>query len=194
MGQTVPVVTGEYELTGKSRGASTAKENAPGGAVGRIVIGGHRWRRKGAADVERAGVGAGAGAGSEIITKGDQVKVPSETLLDFTASSRKCRYRRAGANSSCTISCKQIWNSRTHEITIHPRIMHAGDKEKVELSAAVSPLIGATTKLDSLIGYSGFFGPTMRQLRVAHNPRWRPFASLDGDNWGYNFSGGRKQL
>jgi len=31
-----------------------------------------------------AGVGAGAGAGSEIITKGDQVKVPSETLLDFT--------------------------------------------------------------------------------------------------------------
>jgi len=31
-----------------------------------------------------AGVGAGVGAGSEIITKGDQVKVPSETLLDFT--------------------------------------------------------------------------------------------------------------
>jgi hypothetical protein len=31
-----------------------------------------------------AGVGAAAGAGSEIITKGDQVKVPSETLLDFT--------------------------------------------------------------------------------------------------------------
>jgi hypothetical protein len=24
------------------------------------------------------------GAGSEIITKGDQVKIPSETLLDFT--------------------------------------------------------------------------------------------------------------
>jgi hypothetical protein len=31
-----------------------------------------------------AGVGAGAGAGSEIITKGEQVKVPSETLLEFT--------------------------------------------------------------------------------------------------------------
>ena len=31
-----------------------------------------------------AGVGAGLGAASEIITKGDQVKVPSETLLDFT--------------------------------------------------------------------------------------------------------------
>jgi hypothetical protein len=31
-----------------------------------------------------AAVGGGAGAGSEIITKGDQVKIPSETLLDFT--------------------------------------------------------------------------------------------------------------
>ena len=31
-----------------------------------------------------AGAGAGAGATSEIITGGDQVKVPSETFLDFT--------------------------------------------------------------------------------------------------------------
>jgi len=31
-----------------------------------------------------AGVGGGLGAGSEVITKGDQVKVPSETLLEFT--------------------------------------------------------------------------------------------------------------
>jgi hypothetical protein len=31
-----------------------------------------------------AGTGPGVGAGSEIITKGDQVKIPSETLLDFT--------------------------------------------------------------------------------------------------------------
>ena len=30
-----------------------------------------------------ADVGAGVGAGSEIITKGNQVKAPSETLLDF---------------------------------------------------------------------------------------------------------------
>ena len=29
-------------------------------------------------------IGAGAGAASEIITRGDQVKVPSETLIDFT--------------------------------------------------------------------------------------------------------------
>ncbi len=80
-GQSVPVVTGDYELTGKSRGASTAKRTIGGAAVGSI-IGAIAGGGKGAAI--GAGVGGGAGAGSEIITKGDQVKVPSETLLDFT--------------------------------------------------------------------------------------------------------------
>ena len=80
-GRTVPVVTGEYELTGKSRGASTAKRTVGGAAVGSI-IGAIAGGGKGAAI--GAGVGGGVGAGSEIITKGDQVKVPSETLLDFT--------------------------------------------------------------------------------------------------------------
>jgi hypothetical protein len=79
-GQTVPIVTGEYELTGKSRGASTAKRTVGGAAVGSI-IGAIAGGGKGAAI--GAGVGAGVGAGSEIITKGDQVNVPSETLLDF---------------------------------------------------------------------------------------------------------------
>jgi hypothetical protein len=80
-GQTIPVVTGEYELSGKSRGASTAKRTLGGAAVGSI-IGALAGGGKGAGI--GAGVGAGAGAGSEIVTKGDQVKVPSETLLDFT--------------------------------------------------------------------------------------------------------------
>ena len=80
-GQTVSVVTGEYELTGKSRGASTAKRTIGGAAVGGIIgalAGGGKGAGIGAA------IGGGAGAGSEIITKGDQVKIPSETLLDFT--------------------------------------------------------------------------------------------------------------
>jgi len=79
--QTIPVVTGEYELTGKSKGASTAKRTIGGAALGGI-IGALAGGGKGAAI--GAGVGGGVGAGSEIITKGDQVKVPSETLLDFT--------------------------------------------------------------------------------------------------------------
>jgi hypothetical protein len=48
-----------------------------GGIIGALAGGG-----KGAAI--GAGTGAGVGAGSEIITKGDQVKIPSETLLQFT--------------------------------------------------------------------------------------------------------------
>src|SRR6266446_5039644 len=36
-GQTVPVATGEYQLTGKSRGASTAKRTVGGAAVGSII-------------------------------------------------------------------------------------------------------------------------------------------------------------
>ena len=80
-GQTVPIVTGDYELSGKSKGASTAKRTVGGAAVGSI-IGALAGGGKGAAI--GAGVGGGVGAGSETITKGDQVKVPSETLLDFT--------------------------------------------------------------------------------------------------------------
>jgi hypothetical protein len=80
-GKMVPVVTGEYEVTGKSRGASTAKRTVGGAALG-ALIGAAADGGQGAAI--GAGVGAGAGAGSEIITGGDQVKVPSETLLDFT--------------------------------------------------------------------------------------------------------------
>jgi hypothetical protein len=80
-GQTMPLVTGDYELSGKSRGASTAKRTVGGAAVGSI-IGAIAGGGEGAAI--GAGVGAGVGAGSETITKGDQVRVPSETLLDFT--------------------------------------------------------------------------------------------------------------
>jgi len=80
-GKTIPLVTGEYALTGKSRGASTAKRTVGGAAFGSL-IGALAGGGEGAAI--GAGVGAGVGAGSETITKGDQVKVPSETLIDFT--------------------------------------------------------------------------------------------------------------
>ena len=80
-GQTLPLVTGEYEVSGKSKGESTAKRTVGGAAIGSI-IGALAGGGKGAAI--GAGTGAGVGAGSEIITKGDQVKIPSETLLDFT--------------------------------------------------------------------------------------------------------------
>lgn len=80
-GRTVPLVTGEYQLSGKSKTASTAKRTVGGAAVGSI-IGAIAGGGKGAAIGATAG--AGVGAGSEVITKGDQVRIPSETLLDFT--------------------------------------------------------------------------------------------------------------
>jgi len=80
-GKMVPVVTGEYEATGKSRGASTARRTVGGAALG-AIIGAVADGGQGAAI--GAGIGASAGAASEIILGGDQVKVPSETLLDFT--------------------------------------------------------------------------------------------------------------
>jgi hypothetical protein len=79
-GQTLPLVTGDYEVAGKSKSESTAKRSVGGAAVGSI-IGALAGGGKGAAI--GAGAGAGVGAGSETVTKGDQVKVPSETLLDF---------------------------------------------------------------------------------------------------------------
>ena len=78
-GKTMPVATGDYEVTGKSRGASTAKRTFGGAALG-AIIGAVADGGQGAA----IGAGAGAGAASEIIIRGDQVKVPSETLIDFT--------------------------------------------------------------------------------------------------------------
>lgn len=80
-GQVVPLSTGDYQLSGKSRGASTAKKVGGGAAIG-AVIGAIAGGGKGAAI--GAGVGAGAGTAVQVMTKGDQVHVPSETLLEFS--------------------------------------------------------------------------------------------------------------
>jgi hypothetical protein len=75
-----PIMTGDYEVSGSSRGASTAKRVGGGAAVG-AIIGAIAGGGKGAAI--GAGVGAGAGTAVQVLTKGEQVHVPSETLLDF---------------------------------------------------------------------------------------------------------------
>jgi hypothetical protein len=75
-----PVMSGDYEVSGSSRGSNTAKKVGVGALAG-TVIGAIAGGGKGAAI--GAGVGAGAGAAVQIMTKGEQVHVPSETLLDF---------------------------------------------------------------------------------------------------------------
>jgi hypothetical protein len=78
--QLQPILTGDYEVSGKSRGASTAKTVGGTAALG-AIIGAIAGGGKGAA----IGAAAGAGAGTtiQVLTKGEQVRVPSETLLDF---------------------------------------------------------------------------------------------------------------
>ena len=78
--QLLPIVTGDYEVSGKSRGADTAKKVGGGAALG-AIIGAIAGGGKGAAI--GAGVGAGAGTAIQVLTKGEQVKVPSETMLEF---------------------------------------------------------------------------------------------------------------
>ena len=79
-GKLQPIVTGEYEVQGKSRGKQSAERIGGGAALG-AIIGAIAGGGKGAAI--GAGVGAGAGTAVQVITHGEQVKVPSETLLSF---------------------------------------------------------------------------------------------------------------
>lgn len=80
-GQTVALSTSDYDLAGKSRGSNTAKKVGGGAALG-AIIGAVAGGGKGAAI--GAGVGAGAGTAVQVVTHGEQVHVPSETLLEFT--------------------------------------------------------------------------------------------------------------
>jgi hypothetical protein len=79
-GHDYPVVSSDYTLQGKGRGSNTAKK-VGGGAVAGAIIGAIAGGGKGAAI--GAGVGSAAGAGVQVLTRGQQVKVPSETLLEF---------------------------------------------------------------------------------------------------------------
>jgi hypothetical protein len=79
-GRDYPVVSSDYNVQGKSQGSATAKK-VGGGAVAGAIIGAIAGGGKGAAI--GAAAGGGAGAGIQILTKGEKVKVPSETLLEF---------------------------------------------------------------------------------------------------------------
>jgi hypothetical protein len=79
-GHDYPIVSSDYSLKGQGRGSDTAKK-VTGGAVVGAIIGAIAGGGKGAAI--GAGAGSAAGAGVQVFTKGEKVKVPSETLLEF---------------------------------------------------------------------------------------------------------------
>ncbi|MGH9712931.1 MAG: BON domain-containing protein [Candidatus Acidiferrales bacterium] len=79
-GRSYPVVSSTYSATGSSRGKNTAKKIGGGAAIGAIIgaiAGG------GAGAAIGAGVGAGTGAVWNGVTRGEQIKIPAETMLDF---------------------------------------------------------------------------------------------------------------
>lgn len=80
-GKTYNLQTDQYRKEGSSRGKNTA-EKVGGGAIIGGIIGAIAGGGKGAAIGSAAG--AGVGAGAQEISKSQQIKLPSETLLNFT--------------------------------------------------------------------------------------------------------------
>ena len=80
-GKTYSLETDQYRKNGSSRGKNTA-EKVGGGAIIGGIIGAIAGGGKGAAIGSAAG--AGVGGGVQAATKGQQIKFPSETVLNFT--------------------------------------------------------------------------------------------------------------
>jgi hypothetical protein len=80
-GERVPLQSNVYDVKGKARGKQTLERSGIGAAAG-AIIGALAGGGKGAA--VGAAVGGGGVAGYQVFTHGQQVKIPAETLLNFT--------------------------------------------------------------------------------------------------------------
>jgi hypothetical protein len=83
-GQQISLVTDAYTKQGAGRGKNTAVKTGGGAALG-AIIGALAGGGKGAAIGAAAGGGIGAGANG--ITRGAQVQIPSETIVNFRLQS-----------------------------------------------------------------------------------------------------------
>ncbi len=80
----VAVSTAAFSQQGKGRGKNTAMKTGGGAALGAIIgaiAGGGKGAAIGAAS------GGGLGAGVNAVTRGEQVKIPAETLINFKLQS-----------------------------------------------------------------------------------------------------------
>jgi hypothetical protein len=75
------IQTDQYSRKGSSRGKNTATKVGAGAGIG-AIIGAIAGGGKGAAI--GAAAGGGLGGGVQAATKGQQIKLPSETVLNFT--------------------------------------------------------------------------------------------------------------
>ena len=82
-GDRIPVSTEAFSKQGASRGKNTAVKTGAGAAAG-AILGGIFGGGKGAAI--GAAAGGGTGAGINAVTRGQQVQIPSESLVPFRLS------------------------------------------------------------------------------------------------------------
>lgn len=79
-GNHLSINSAPYTLQGKGRGKNTAEKVGGGAAIG-AILGGIFGGGKGAAI--GAAAGGGVGAGANTITRGEQVQIPSESIVRF---------------------------------------------------------------------------------------------------------------
>jgi hypothetical protein len=79
-GTSYPLLTSSYEIEGKGEGGNTAKKVVGGAGLG-ALIGGIAGGGKGAGIGALIGVGAGTAVAAS--KKGQQLSIPSESLLEF---------------------------------------------------------------------------------------------------------------
>jgi hypothetical protein len=82
-GERISLTTQPYSVEGKGRGKNTAVKTGVGAAAG-AVLGGIFGGGKGAAI--GAAAGGGTGAGINAVTRGQQVQIPSETVVRFVTT------------------------------------------------------------------------------------------------------------
>jgi hypothetical protein len=104
-GEKLTVNTDPYSVQGKGRGKNTAEKVGGGAAVG-AILGGILGGGKGAA--VGAAAGGGLGAGANTITRGEQVQIPSESLIRF--------------NLTNTLSLKVPTNGETENPAANPTL------------------------------------------------------------------------
>ena len=114
-GEHIAVSTQPYSVEGKGRGSNTAVKTGVGAAAG-AVLGGIFGGGKGAAIGAAAGGGTGAAVNG--VTRGQQVQIPSETVVRFvTTNSLAVRTStHAGANSG-----EPVLHENSGEPVLHDR-------------------------------------------------------------------------
>jgi hypothetical protein len=96
-GKSYSIQTDQYRRAGSSRSTNTAEKVGVGAAIG-AIIGGIAGGGKGAGI--GAAAGGGLGGGVQAATKGQQIKLPTETVLNFTLQSPLTVTVAEGPNSS----------------------------------------------------------------------------------------------